>query len=165
MYPEAVPMLQPYVKMWKVRYKDKENLEILKLIYSSGKKVLISTDKVGAHPNAYYLFCVPEYPPKSFPSPDCFKGFDGYSCHIPIVSHIASAVGEDHLDYLEVHAMLDEYDNYEPIDQKVSLTISDLSKLVRLIKGRKIDVISHTDSHGTRTIYTGGLLDDPNFWV
>lgn len=179
MYPEAVDMLAPYVKTWKVRFKDRRNIDILQKIYAysnKDSKVLISTDTVGANhnPNAYYLFCVPEYPPTSIPDLKCFEGFDGYSCHIPVVSHIAEVVRYQKSQYLEVHVML-EYENYEPIDQKVSLTIPDVKKLVATIrtpelykKGRRIDITSHTDE-GTRFIYlpdrTGGLLDDENYWI
>jgi sialic acid synthase SpsE len=148
MYPDAVEMLTPYVDIWKIRFKDRNNINILKKIYATGKKTLISTDAVGTHPNAYYLFCVPEYPPISFPSLNRFDGFDGYSCHIPMVNHIADVVSHQKSRFLEVHAMLDRYENYEPIDQKVSLTISDLKRLIPKIR-----------SQG------GGLLNDTSAWV
>jgi sialic acid synthase SpsE len=166
MYPEAVDMLAPYVKTWKVRFKDRRNIDILQKIYALNQKVLISCDEFGRtrKPNINYLFCVPEYPPTSIPDLKCFEGFDGYSCHVPVVSHIAEVVRYQKSQYLEVHVML-EYENYEPIDQKVSLTIPDLKKLVAAIripelykKGRRIEITSHTDKNG-------GLLDDENYWI
>jgi sialic acid synthase SpsE len=147
MYPEAVDMIAPYVKLWKVRFKDHDNLDILQKIYALNQNILISTDKVGTHPNAFYLFCVPEYPPKAIPDLSCFTEFDGYSCHIPIVNHVVLANKLHNFKYIEVHAMLDWYD-YEPLDQKVSFTIRDLEQLVDRIQA-----------------HDGGLLNDDKNWV
>jgi sialic acid synthase SpsE len=151
MYPDAVDMLKPYVKLWKVRFKDRDNIQILQKIYALNQTVLISTDgdcqQIDKHPNSYYLFCVPEYPPMAIPDLNCFKGYDGYSCHIPVVNHIVLANKIHNFKFIEVHAMLDWYD-YEPLDQKVSLTIRDLEQLVVRIQERK-----------------GGLLDDDKNWV
>jgi sialic acid synthase SpsE len=153
MYPEAVDMIAPYVKLWKVRFKDRNNIDILQKIYALNQTVLISTDDqkrentVGAHPFANYLFCVPEYPPKAIPDLSCFTGFDGYSCHIPIVNHVVLANKLHNFKYIEVHAMLDWYD-YEPLDQKVSFTIRDLEQLVDRIQA-----------------HDGGLLNDNKNWV
>jgi hypothetical protein len=114
--------------------------------------VLISTDgesqQIEKHPNSYYLFCVPEYPPTAIPHLDCFKGFDGYSCHIPVVNHIILANKLYNFKYLEVHASLTSIENYEPLDIKVSLNIDDLYDLVEKIRNKG-----------------GGLLNDDKNWV
>jgi len=154
-YPEAIDMIAPYVKYIKVRFKDHDNIDILQKINAYSTKVLISTDKVGIrNPNVNYLFCVPEYPPTSIPDLKCFNGFDGYSCHIPVVNHVSFAANFLHLKYVEVHVMLEN----NPIDQKVSLTIPDLKKLVAAIR------IPELYKKGTETLQ-GGLLDDENYWI
>ena len=129
MYPEAVPMLDPYVKRWKVRYKDRENREILDAIEKTGKPALISGKNV---------FCSPEYPPAKYPPSHSWVNYEGYSCHIPFIDHMSGTIRmyEDTLEYLEVHVKRDHYpDNYCPIDNAVSITMSELAELCRRLKG------------------------------
>ena len=126
MYPESVAMLDPYVKRWKVRYKDRENLEILDAIEKTGKPALISGGNV---------FCIPEYPPGKQSIPPCDldeKGYVGYSSHIPCWKD-PTVLGD--IKYLEVHVKRDHYpDNYCPIDNAVSITMSELAELCRRLK-------------------------------
>jgi hypothetical protein len=126
MFPEAVAMLDPYVKRWKVRYADRENYAILKPCRATGKPMLISGEN---------MFCVSEYPPKDWPASLQFKKMAGYSCHIPIWQHAAFAVEQHNLKYLEVHVRLDRYEpHYCPIDVNVSITMSELAELCRRLK-------------------------------
>jgi len=129
MYPGAVPMLDPYVKRWKIRYKDRENEAILSPCRATGKPMLISGENV---------FCVPEYPPSIDYTAKSLSLFHiGYSNHIPCFSvwteENVSAFKS--LDYLEVHVKRDHYpDNYCPIDNAVSITMSELAELCRRLK-------------------------------
>jgi hypothetical protein len=127
MYSAAVPMLDPYVKRWKIRYKDRENEVILAPCRATGKPMLISGGNV---------FCIPEYPPgfDSIPSGNLKStGFVGYSSHIPCWIRPKSI---SDLDYLEVHVKRDHYpDNYCPIDNAVSITMRELAELCRRLKG------------------------------
>jgi len=128
MYPEAVPMLDPYVQRWKIRYKDRENREILDAIEKTGKPALISGKNV---------FCSPEYPPAKYPPSHSWVNYEGYSCHIPFIDHMSGTIRmyEDTLEYLEVHVKRDHYpDNYCPIDNAVSITMSELAELCRRLK-------------------------------
>jgi N-acetylneuraminate synthase len=126
MFPEAVAMLDPYVKRWKVRFADRENYAILGPCRATGKPMLISGEN---------MFCVSEYPPKDWPASLQFKKMAGYSCHIPIWEHAAFAVEHHNLEYLEVHVRLDRYEpHYCPIDVNVSITMSELAELCRRLK-------------------------------
>lgn len=137
MYPEAVEMLDPYVKRWKVRFKDRINPKILLAVDATRKEVLRSrecTDALGRNPDSNWknLYCIPDYPPKDYPKQRDFEGFDGYSCHIPSWEHAAFVAMSQPLDYLEVHVRLDTYDPaWEPPDQRVSITMSELRKLCK----------------------------------
>jgi sialic acid synthase SpsE len=159
MYPGAVELLNPYVKRWKVRFKDRACKKILGACSATGKEIIISDDKAYNNiSNQFRMYCIPEYPPKSLPDMKVFEGMDGYSCHIPIVNHAAFTAKMIQAKYLEVHVMLDKYhDDYEPIDQKVSLTVSELSRLVDLIRSNLKPQVNNPSN--------GGLLDNPNNWV
>jgi sialic acid synthase SpsE len=138
MYPEAVEMLDPYVKRWKVRYADRIS-PILAACYRTGKIVLVSEDtprpsiKSNKSGLIRCLYCVPEYPPKFTPNYDDLIGFDGYSCHIPLTENIIRHFGTvPGLEYLEVHVRLDKYDPaWDPVDQRVSITMSELRQLCK----------------------------------
>lgn len=137
MYPDAVAWLAPMLNRFKVRYADRDNKEILHQIrkYRTDKPVLISVDAPRCDGLNKYLYCVPEYPPAKQPLEVDFTLYDGFSSHYPrwqVPAQIAKIYG---LEYLEVHVMLDEYsDDWIPIDAAVSLKISDLKKLVQVVK-------------------------------
>lgn len=129
MYPAAVDMLNPYVKRWKIRYKDRENKAILDKCQLTGKPMLISGKNV---------YCVPEYPPalKGVCGKGIFKGYNGVSSHYPCIPFIAAVFESSPVDYVEVHVKRDHYpDNYCPIDNAVSITMSELKQLCMRIKG------------------------------
>lgn len=138
MYPKAVEMCAPYVDMWKIRFADNNNWDIINKCMETDKDIFISCapkpmkdlDKVKS------LYCIPEYPPKhnanNFPY-KWWEGFNGYSCHIPDLKHIIGAVKYGGLEYLEVHVKRDSYgdDSYSPIDNNVSITMSELKQLCK----------------------------------
>jgi sialic acid synthase SpsE len=145
MYPEAVAMLDPYVKRWKVRYADRENEDLIRLCTTGAKEILISTDiPLDWHKyvfsniicKAKYLYCCSEYPPAHQTTRGMVAGFDGYSCHIPEIHHILDITDVSGIDYLEVHVRLDHYEppHYCPIDTAVSITMSELAELCRRLK-------------------------------
>jgi hypothetical protein len=127
-YSEAIPVLDPYVNRWKIRYKDRENEAIIAPCRATGKPMLISGKNV---------YCVPEYPPgieHTFISQKDLEdgGFNGYSSHIPKIPDITP---KDFFEYLEVHVKRDHYpDNYCPIDNAVSITMSELKELCKRLK-------------------------------
>ena len=138
MYPEAVSMLNPYVKRWKVRYFDRTNAEIFDQIMEVDKEykpVLVSSDNpVGACERFKILYCVPEYPPIRAPINKIPEGFCGVSSHYPDIN-VVEKWARQGLKYLEVHVKRDKYypswccrDNY------VSITMSELAELCRRLK-------------------------------
>jgi sialic acid synthase SpsE len=136
-YPEAVGIINNYVKQWKIREKDNLNWGLIDKCLSTGKNVLISMQD--PKPRTYLikqLYCIPEYPPKQgHDILNNYKGFAGASCHYPNIE-VALDFVRLGADFLEVHCIRDLYgdDAYEPIDCKVSLTMSELKELVKRIR-------------------------------
>jgi sialic acid synthase SpsE len=125
MYPEAVALLDPFVKRWKIRHLDRNNEDILSLCRATGKEMLISGEN---------LYCVPEYPPQNAPIDKIPGTFCGVSSHYPDVN-VVEKWAKQGLDYLEVHV---KRDNYDPAwccpDNHVSITMSELAELCRRLK-------------------------------
>jgi len=153
MFPEAVQILWPFVKRWKIRYKDRHNRELYDLFVHDDRQILVSCDSIYdslffdkegstiSNETVVAMLCVPEYPPKVIVMPPVFLGrLVGFSSHYPdpAVPLLAAFHGAK---YLEVHVKLDRYDAprgqslrpgpYMPIDDAVSITMSDLAQLVR----------------------------------
>lgn len=123
MYPEAVDMLDPYVKRWKIRYADRDNYTLIEKCEETGKPMLISGKNI---------FCIPEYPPGILPTYIEDKPeYIGISHHIPRTS----GVSFDGFNFVEVHVKRDHYpDNYCPIDNIVSITMSELAELIERLR-------------------------------
>jgi hypothetical protein len=123
-YPEAVAMLDPYVKRWKIRHADRDNDAIVRKCAETGKPMLISGKN---------MICCPEYPPGLTGSIYYYDpGANSLSSHIPFVGDNAGSG----LTVLEVHVRLDRYEpHYCPIDCAVSITMSELAELCRRLKG------------------------------
>lgn len=139
MYPAAVEMLNPYVEMWKIRFADRNNIEIIKKCLLTEKEILISDTEPSTYGNKNTiktLYCVPEYPPTTdWDIVNKVKGFDGFSSHFPNWKIPWYVVKNNDLDYLEVHVRLNKYHpNWEPLDQRVSITMKELGKLCREIQ-------------------------------
>lgn len=154
---EAIKILSPYVHRWKIRYKDRHNKELSYALWYDKRQVLVSCDsitdslffnKIGstvANEFVVAMACVPEYPPKEVVMPPVFAGrLVGFSSHYPdpAVPLMAAARGAK---YIEVHVKLDRYDTpgeqflqsghpYTPIDDAVSLPMSDFVTLVNDIR-------------------------------
>ena len=152
MYPEAVDMLESIggIKRYKIRYADRHNMSIISKIISTEKPFLISCDDEYVNTSApqeiwdeepdkrKFVYCVPEYPPKTVKLPETFRKFgslfQGYSNHYPSISVPLAAAARD-AEYIEVHMKRDKYpDGYTPIDDAVSITFSELEELVRMIR-------------------------------
>lgn len=147
MYLEAVDMLESVgVKRYKIRYADRCNkaliLRIVKTDVSIPIFMSIDDDYIGQDyfdeedfERLRFVYCVPEYPPKRVDLPVfCDEPYDGYSNHYPSIS-IPLAAAARGAEYIEVHVKQDKYPKgYKPIDDAVSITISDLKELVRLTR-------------------------------
>ena len=80
------------------------------------------------------VFCVPEYPPiADLRIPQ--SGYEGFSSHVPSWKWVQTMAVICGWEYLEVHVKRDHYpDNYCPIDNAVSITMSELAELCRRLK-------------------------------
>jgi N,N'-diacetyllegionaminate synthase len=143
MYTNAVDLLNPYVKRFKIREFDGrdilngENFKLFQKIQKTNKEIIISTN---TNPkkmkkifnNIKWLYCVPKYPCKleeiDFSE---LENFDGYSNHCPniIAPLTASILGAE---IIEVHITLDRTGNF--IDNHVSFDLDELVNLVSQIK-------------------------------
>jgi hypothetical protein len=126
MYPDAVPLLDPFVRRWKIRYMDRKNEEILSLCRATGKEMLIS---------GIDLQCEPEYPPLNAPITILPEKYCGVSSHYPDIN-FDEVWGNQGIQYLEVHVKRDEYNPpWCCPDNAVSITMSELEELCRRLKG------------------------------
>lgn len=151
MYPEAVDMLESIggIKRYKIRFADRHNMSLISKIISTGKPYLISCDDEYVNSSApqeiwdedpdkrKFIYCVPEYPPKTVKLPATFLNFGslfhGYSNHYPSIS-IPLAAAARGAEYIEVHMKKGKYyDGYRPIDDAVSIAFSELGELVIMI--------------------------------
>ena len=142
MYLEAVEMLERIgVKRYKIRYADRFNNDLLAAVNATGKPVMISCDMdfVDHLPENWNsdiinMYCIPEYPP----TPDKFKQafqlmpafFKGYSNHFPSIIPPLMTVSRG-AEVIEVHVKLD---GTHPIDDAVSIDMTQLTELCRLVR-------------------------------
>jgi len=140
MYPDAVKILEPYVKRFKMREFDgrqlinNNNNELIQNLINTKKEVIISTEKSPKNCNFYkkpdfkWLYCVPKYPCSlnelNFSKLD---DFDGYSNHVPeIIAPLTAIILGANI--IEVHITNDKSKNF--VDNNVSLDYDKLKKLI-----------------------------------
>jgi len=138
MYPEAVLMLNPYVKRFKIRFGDSKDLfkskksELLEKILETKKEVIISSIKPPKqkmrNKKIKWLYVVPKYPCDfsdiNFKN---LKKFDGYSNHCPYIIAPLTAVILG-AKIIEVHITNDKSKDY--FDNAVSFDESELKQLM-----------------------------------
>lgn len=144
MYPEAVQILNPYVKRFKIRELDGRNLfqnqtnELVSKILETKKEIIASTQispdlsRYNLEKNIKWLYCVPKYP-CSLEDIDFhnLNQFDGFSNHcIESIAPITAAVLGAKI--IEVHMTSDKSKDF--IDNNVSLDYSEFENLVKQIR-------------------------------
>ena len=143
MYPEAVDMLEPFVKRYKVREFDGRPLlenktsKLLERVFETNKEIMVSsqTSPKGTRYESskiQWLYCVPKYPCKlselDFRN---FKDFDGFSNHcVHIIAPLVSAILGAKI--IEIHITSDKTKNF--VDNSVSFDYEELRNLVALIR-------------------------------
>jgi len=138
-YPEAVEFIDPYVTMYKIRYADRNNKEILEACLATGKEVILSTDRMiddyeskYKHGQLKQIYCIPKYPTEygelNF---DMIKLLRGYSNHCLNPIAILNAVRHG-AEYVEFHITDDR--NEFAIDNKVSLSYAEMDEVVKWIR-------------------------------
>jgi len=144
MYPEAVDLLDPFVKRFKIRELDSrpilknETTPLFERILKTNKEVIISsntspsTTKYFKNSQIKWLYCVPKYPSElndlDFTGIRDFHGFSNHSPNIiaPVTAAILGA------QIIEVHITSDKSKNF--FDNNVSFDYSELEELVKLIR-------------------------------
>jgi sialic acid synthase SpsE len=144
MYLEAVDLLNPYVKRFKMREFDgkkivqNKNSELFEKVLNTKKEIIISSEKSPIESKYYknsnikWLYCVPKYPCELSEIDFSFLNeFDGYSNHSPkIIAPLTSAILGAKI--IEVHVTIDKKQNF--IDNNVSFDFEHVEKLIKLIK-------------------------------
>lgn len=144
MYLEAIDLLEPYVKRFKIRELDSRPLinnqatPLFEKVLSTKKEIIVSSNKSPHsskycdHPNLKWLYCVPKYPCNledlDFSN---LSDFDGYSNHsnktiAPITAAILGA------KIIEVHITADKKQDYA--DNSVSFEKLELKEIVDKIR-------------------------------
>lgn len=147
MYSEAVKMLDPYVKRFKLRELDGRQLlknnrtKLFEEVQKTNKEIIISSEKSPKNCQYYntknikWLYCIPKYPCElnelDFRDFDIFDGFSNHTNNImaPLTSIIKGG------KILEIHITSDKKNNF--IDNNVSFNYEELKMLMGLIKSAK----------------------------
>jgi|SRR6266850_6485124 len=143
MYPEAVDLLVPFVKRFKIRETDgrpilkNETTPLFERVLKTNKEIIISsnssprTSKYFKNSQIKWLYCVPKYPCElnelDFTDIRDFHGFSNHSPNIiaPVTAAILGA------KIIEIHITSDKSKNF--FDNNVSFDYSELEELVKLI--------------------------------
>lgn len=144
MFADAIDILEPFVKRYKIREIDSRKLldnkttEIFEKILETGKEIIVSSNlspknsKFYENKNIKWLYCVPKYP-TDFSDLDFteIKDFDGYSNHSPeiLVPVMSTILGSE---IIETHVTLDK--NKDFIDNNVSFDFDEMKELVKQIR-------------------------------
>lgn len=130
-YPEAVEILEPYVNTYKIAAYDMENEQLKEKVFSTGKRVFVSTSRPFKHDDKRILnlYCISRYPtPYTDINWDMLQYFDGYSCHTPEFRAVFKAI-EKGAQYIEIHVTPSKAKFF--LDNPVSFSITECYDLVR----------------------------------
>ncbi len=125
---ESIDMLEPYVKLYKIRYLDQNNCPLIERIKFTKKPWIISCDNPGRFSQyANTLYCVPKYPPElSDIDFDRIKYYDGYSNHYPGMDILFKAV-QMGAKILEIHITPSK--DMKLADNPVSFDLDELQEI------------------------------------
>ena len=144
MYEEAVELLDPYVRRFKIREYDGQEIienrqsELFRKIWETGKEIIFSTTKSPKSCSLYkesrikWLYCVPKYPTKlkelDFSTLSEFNGYSNHSTELiaPISAAILGA------KIIEIHVTSDKEKNF--VDNNVSLDFRELKEVCQQIR-------------------------------
>ena len=141
---EAVSLLNPYVKRFKIRELDGKKLlenditELFESILKTGKPIIISSkenpkhSKFYNHPQIQWLYCVPKYPCSiddiNF---DEISNFDGFSNHCPETIAPITAINSG-AQLIEIHITDDKSKDY--FDNNVSFDYTELDEIMKVVR-------------------------------
>lgn len=149
MYPDAVDLLYPFVKRFKIREFDGRLLlentisNLVEKVLNTQKEVIVSSHKSPRGTKYFensqikWLYCVPKYPcdisELDFTNLEDFNGYSNHHPHIiaPLTAAILGA------EILEIHITSDKSKDF--LDNNVSFDYVELDNLVHLVRlGEKI---------------------------
>lgn len=144
MFIEAIDILNPYVKRFKIRevdgrlLLDNKKSELIEKIFETNKDVIISSQR-SPHNSKFYddpkikwLYCVPKYP-CSLSDLDFTElhKYDGYSNHHPqIIAPLTAAILG--AEIIEIHITSNKAKDF--VDNNVSFDYNELTEMVKLIR-------------------------------
>lgn len=142
-YVEVVDFLDPYVKRYKIRYRDSGDVSLLSKVISRGKPVIMSClnplPDTTKKSNIKTLYCINKYPhTEDEINYERMKAFDGFSCHCPEVRCCALAARNAGIEYLEVHVTQDKNDD-TLVDNPVAFDLVDCKRLIGWVRKGKED--------------------------
>ena len=148
MYPEAVDLIDPYLKRFKIREHDSRTIfegkknQIFDNIIRTGKEVLISSkknpknSKIFHYSQCRFLYCIPKYP--CYINEIDFRNlndFDGYSNHCTnLLAPLMAAIKG--VKIIEIHMTSNKFKKF--IDNNVSFDYTEFEKLMELINNLKL---------------------------
>lgn len=132
-YPESVDFLKDHVDMWKIRYKDSKNKDILTKVLAQKQLTFVSCEEPMTHNDQVQsMYCISKYPHLVHEIDwDKMKKFDGWSCHCASTEALKSAIKLG-MKYLEIHIVPFSDDNFA--DDKVSFPMRDLEFIIPRLK-------------------------------
>jgi N,N'-diacetyllegionaminate synthase len=142
MYPEAVDLLNPYVKRFKIRESDSrillknETSDIIDNVLSTKKEIIASSESNPINSKYYdkikWLYCIPKYPCNlSDLSFGHLDDYFGYSNHCPnIIAPLTAAILGSKI--IEIHITSSKSKNF--IDNPVSFDYGELRQLTKMIR-------------------------------
>ncbi len=144
MYSDAVELLSPYVKRFKIRELDgrlllrNEITPLIQKVLNTKKDILVSVNhspnssKLKNSEQIKWLYCVPKYPCQlediDFKN---IKNFDGYSNHC-LDENAIIEIAKIGAEIIELHVTQDKKGNY--IDNSVSFDFIESKKILNKIK-------------------------------
>ena len=147
MYYEAIKMLNPFVKRFKIRERDgrplleNKSTKLLKEVFESKKEVIISSEKspknlgINKINNIKWLYCIPKYPcPFKELKFEVLKDFDGFSNHCNLLKAPIEAV-KNGAKIIEIHTTVDKSKDF--FDNNVSFDENELQEIVKQIRAIK----------------------------
>jgi sialic acid synthase SpsE len=142
-YPQAVTIISPHVKRWKIQFSDRNNVDLHYALCQDPRSVLVSCSNKRdsiflrrplGRTNTIWMFCVSQYPPQGVIWPRSFGYKSGFSSHYTDPGVPLRAVKKG-ASYVEVHVKLDEYPGgWLPIEDVVSLDMTTLAQLIKSIR-------------------------------
>lgn len=133
MFLEAVDWCEGIgVSMYKIRYKDRENMELIEKVLDTGKPCFISIDFIPQLKGKQirYLYCIPKYPATredyGLPS-DFWWNYMGISDHTPDTKLLKDMLFHRTVEYFEKHVKLDD----DCLESAWSITFEQLVEVLK----------------------------------